>query len=227
MIRGDGGVSGEIRIVKGGEDATRFPIFDSVNKVVIDLPVGSYIDIVGSTEDGAPRFRVYHGKKMAEVCYYDPESDQKFCNYKIFRSGVPPEKLKRLADNLSNALDLLVSSSEAARETIDNIVLRFTIAKDVSSEEFGYEVAGYTAFDSDSPTCEIVIPENWIEQLSPRMLARLISHELGHCQEAYHRRIRYLPPREGGWIIRGEEARPVGSERVAEHFSLRTMKRIP
>lgn len=203
-------------------------IFDEAKSVSIDLPMGDNIDIVDiDNENDAIYLKVFSEDKLPEVCIVDDKTGATWCNYEIFKSGKDPNEVRQIVNALADAIDLLKHAHPSIEDTLKHVVARFKITDKIEYDSLsGDELPAYATYPSDAPVCEVTISSKWLKEGDVKLAARIISHELGHCQEAYHRRIRYLPPRHGGWVQKGEKVVPKGEERVAEHFSKRVMKSI-
>jgi len=218
-------VGAVVNIVKGEQFVVSLgPMFDEAKKVYIDVPVGDRVDLAGVDEkEDAVFLKISSVDKPPAVCIV--EDGRKWCNYDVFRSGKDAQKIRRWFEKISDAVRLLEDVSPAARETLNHLVVSLNVREGIPSEKWGYSVSAYTDYSGEAPVCEVTLDAKWLDEGSPLLVARMLSHELGHCQEAYHRRIRYMGPRYGEWKKREGDVVPVGEERAAENFSLRVTKR--
>ena len=196
-----------------------------VRVVEVSLPKGVYVDTERSVfERGTLRLRVSEVAKPAAVCVVDEEG-REWCNQDVFNSGVPPARIERWFKNLSAVVKLLKDNNSSFREALDHIIISFDIVRGPEQVE-GVVAAGHTEFGEHAPVCKVHIPAAVLESENLFNIMRVVSHEVGHCLDAYHKRLRYIEEAVGGWKVKGERVIPVGAEKVAEKYSYHAMRRV-
>ncbi|NPA98047.1 MAG: hypothetical protein GXO43_01585 [Crenarchaeota archaeon] len=221
-------VRADISIEKDGKIVKDLgPMFEGAREVHIDVPEGDLVYLEGVDEKReAVYLDILSEDKMPEVCIVDPKSGKRWCNYDVFKSGEPPERIRKWFNVLSDAIKLIEDHNPAAKDALRHIVQSINVVEEIPEDTFEYEAGAMSTHPSDAPICQITISSKWLDPESPEVAVRFLTHELGHCQEVYHRAIRYLPYHEGEWKEKRGKVIPVGNERVAEHYSKRVFRKV-